>query len=201
MEMVNEGSEKGMIGNAADWLHEHGDFLFGFAMIRLRDEDAAEEVVQQTLFAAFKAIDQYSGKGAFRAWLTGILKRKIIDHLRAKGRAKTTGLDDGPDITEQLFDKKGKWRSDPRIFGDRPDAGIESEEFWQVFHGCVQKLPGKQGSAFFLREVDDESADRICELLSISTANLWVLLHRARLALARCLKVNWDMNLGEGQNA
>lgn len=202
--MADDNNSKS-VGNPSSWLDEHGDFLFNFAVIRLRDEDAAEEVVQQTLFSAFKAIEQYSGKGAFRAWLTGILKRKIIDFLRAKGRAFTTGLDEGPDITEQLFDEKGKWKNDPRIFGNNPGAGIESDEFWQIFNGCLEKLPGKQGSVFFLREVDDESTDRICEALEISSSNLWVLLHRARLGLARCLKVNWDSNLGNslggGQSA
>ena len=185
----------------AAWVEEHGDFLFHFALRRLQNEDAAEEVLQQTLFAAFKARDQYKGDGVFRAWLTGILKRKIIDYFRARGRAFTSQLEEGPDITEQLFDKKGKWKSDPRIFGNSPGASIESEEFWLVFNGCLEKLPGKQGSVFFLREVDEESTDNICEALSISASNLWVLLHRARIALARCLKVNWDANLGDGVNA
>lgn len=183
------------------WIDEHGDYLFSFAVARLRDEDAAEEVVQQTFFSAFKAIEQYSGKGVFRAWLTGILKRKIIDYLRAKGRAFTSGLEDGPDITDQLFERSGKWKNDPRIFGADPSGKIESEEFWDVFKGCINKLPGKQGSVFFLREVDEESSEEICDALSITASNLWVLLHRARLGLARCLKVNWDANLGTGDHA
>ncbi|MEE2639862.1 MAG: sigma-70 family RNA polymerase sigma factor [Planctomycetota bacterium] len=132
----------------AAWVEEHGDFLFHFALRRLQNEDAAEEVLQQTLFAAFKARDQYKGDGVFRVWLTGILKRKIIDYFRARGRAFTSQLEEGPDITEQLFDKKGKWKSDPRIFGNSPGASIESEEFWLVFNGWLEKLPGKQGSVF-----------------------------------------------------
>lgn len=188
-------------GDPEQWIAEHGDFLFGFAFTRLRDEEAAEEVVQQTLFSAFKAINQYSGKGAFRAWLTGILKRKIIDFLRSRSRETSTGLEDGPDITEQLFDEKGKWKNDPRIFGDSPSTGIESDEFWEVFNGCLKKLPGKQGSVFCLREIDDETTEDICEALKITSSNLWVLLHRARLGLARCLKINWDSNLGGRQHA
>ena len=189
------------VSDPAGWLDQHGDYLFSFAVARLRNEDAAEEVVQQTLFSAYKAIEQYSGQGAFRAWLTGILKRKIIDYYRTQSRNRTTPLEDGPDISEHLFDEKGKWKRDPRIFGNDPGAGIESEEFWSVFQGCLDKLPEKQGSVFFLREVDKESAERICDVLQITSANLWVLLHRARLGLARCLKVNWDSNLGGEQHA
>ncbi len=194
-------TEDKLVGDPADWLNEHGDYLFSFALARLRSEDAAEEVVQQTLFSAYKAIDQYQGKGAFRGWLTGILKRKIIDFFRARSRSRTTELEDGPDISEHLFDKNGKWKSDPRIFGDDPGSALESQEFWNVFQSCLENLPGKQGSVFFLREVDDETADRICQTLDITASNLWVLPHRARLALARCLKSKWDANLGGGQNA
>ena len=182
--------------DANAWIDEHSDYLFNYAFSRLRDEDAAEEVVQQTFFSAFKARHQYAGRGAFRAWLTGILKRKIIDFLRSRNRDSATGIEDGPDIAEQLFDGRGKWHNDPRIFGSDPGNQIESEEFWKVFQGCLSKLPGKQGSVFFLREIDEETSDNICQALSITSSNLWVLLHRARLGLARCLKVNWDENLG-----
>jgi RNA polymerase sigma-70 factor (ECF subfamily) len=31
----------------------------------------------------------------------------------------------------------------------------------------------------------------ICALLDISEGNLWVMLHRARMALRGCLEINW----------
>ena len=48
-------------------------------------------------------------------------------------------------------------------------------------------LPG----VFLLRTLDDCAPMDVCRQLDISANNLWVLLHRARLQLARCLQMNW----------
>jgi hypothetical protein len=42
-----------------------------------------------------------------------------------------------------------------------------------------------------LREMDELETDEICRMLTISPSNLWVMLHRARIALRECLEVNW----------
>ncbi len=60
----------------AQWVTRHGDFLYRYALSRLRDIESAEEVVQETFLAGLRSVDQYAGKGAERAWLLGILKRK-----------------------------------------------------------------------------------------------------------------------------
>lgn len=42
-----------------------------------------------------------------------------------------------------------------------------------------------------MREVDELETDTICETLNITPNNLWVILHRARLAMRKCLEENW----------
>ena len=59
---------------------------------------SAEEAVQETFVAGLKAAEQYSGKGEERAWLLGILKRKIIDLVRRRNRSpalQSSDLDEG----------------------------------------------------------------------------------------------------------
>ena len=173
------------------WVDEYGDFLYRFAMSRLRSPEAAEEVVQETFFAALKALDQYAGRGAERAWLLGILKRKVVDVIRQRSRSKTVA-DDGDDLSEQLFDQKGSWRSDPRVFGPRPAAALESAEFWDAFRNCLETVPQRQADAFALRELDGKPGEEVCKDLEITPSNLWVLLYRARMRLANCMKVRWQ---------
>ena len=72
--------------NPACWVDEYGDYLYRYAVSRLRGGDAAEEVVQETFVAALRHVDQYKAKGSERAWLLGILKRKIIDLIRDRNR-------------------------------------------------------------------------------------------------------------------
>ena len=178
----------------AAWLDSYGDYLFRYALSRLRNPEAAEEVVQETLVSGFQAAQQYAGKGDERAWLMGILKRKIIDYVRKRQRELTTlDPEGGPDITDRLFDERGKWRDDPRIFGRSPDASMQSEEFWQMLRGCLDELPEKQRNVFALREIDGVSSEEVRRELSITSSNFWVLLHRARLRLSDCVKTKWHM--------
>src|SRR5689334_13627294 len=66
----------------ADLVEKYGDFLYRFAMMRVRDEFIAEDLVQETLLAALKSMDKFSGKSSEKTWLTSILKNKIIDYFR-----------------------------------------------------------------------------------------------------------------------
>ena len=68
------------------WLEQHGDALFAYALGRTRNRATAEDLVQDTLLAAFASRDAFKGGSAERTWLIGILKHKVIDCLRRRGR-------------------------------------------------------------------------------------------------------------------
>src|SRR5277367_2847161 len=72
-----------------------------------------------------------------------------------------------------------------------PGASLDSEVFWQTFRDCSNKLPKNVGTVFTLREIDGIESREICAMLNVSESNLWVMLHRARMALRRCLETNW----------
>ena len=72
-----------------------------------------------------------------------------------------------------------------------PGASLDRQVFWKTFHDCSSKLPKNVATVFTLREVDSVESKVICALLNISENNLWVMLHRARMALRRCLETNW----------
>ena len=180
------------------WLDQHGDYLFKYASFRLRDDTAAEDAVQETFLAALKAYEKFEGRGSERTWLVGILKHKIIDHFRKTQREAPIGedFDAGPEHHE-LFERTGQWTGHwdadhaPTDWQATPAELIERIDFWKVFNDCLSPLPQRTASAFTLREVDGLKSEQICELLSISANNLWVMLHRARLHLRNCLEVNW----------
>lgn len=178
------------------WVEEHGDYLFHYALSRLRDPVRAEDFVQDALLAALRGADRYQGRSCERTWLAGILKNKLLDHFRKAGRETNfTDIEFYADEEERAFENKefpDHWNS-THAPGEWEQAGaaLDREEFWRVFHRCSSKLPDRVARVFLLREVDDLSSEEICETLNISPNNLWVMLHRARLALRRCLEVNW----------
>jgi RNA polymerase sigma-70 factor (ECF subfamily) len=180
------------------WLDDHGDYLFRYAVFRLRDDNAAEDAVQETFLAALKAYGNFEGRGSERTWLVGILKHKIVDHFRRAVREAPLGeeSEEGPDHRE-FFERpepwKGHWNNDyaPTDWHTTPAELIERNDFWKVFNDCLSPLPQRTASAFTLREVDGLKSEEICEILSIKVNNLWVILHRARLHLRNCLEINW----------
>ena len=80
----------------------------------------------------------------------------------------------------------------------RPDADevMHRDEFWQVMRDCLRKLPERIATVFMMREMDEIESREICATLAISESNLWVMLHRARMALRECLATNWFENPG-----
>ncbi|QDT05534.1 RNA polymerase sigma factor SigM [Rubripirellula lacrimiformis] len=181
--------------DTALWVDRYGDALYRYALSRLRDSESAEEVVQQTFLAGLEHRSQYSGTGSLQGWLMGILKRKVVDFVRQRDRY--TLSDDLGDIEENreplgtFFDRKGNWSQNVRETLLEPLDSVDKEEFWPIFQKCMGTLPKRQSSAFLLREMEGCESAKICKELGISSSNLWVLLHRARLRLANCIKFRW----------
>ncbi len=193
--MSNSENDERPILNPDEWVDKYGDYLFRYAFSRLRDQTAAEEVVQETFLAGVRYAAQYSGRGSEQGWLTGILKRKIVDYVRARSKHKLTGpYEDEMDLTTQLFDAKGNWKAGAIPWSPDPSRGVEMEELWDVVKGCLKNIPQTQADVFVLSVMEEMDAEQICQELGITPSNLWVRMHRARLGLAKCVGAKWNQN-------
>src|SRR5436853_5092997 len=76
----------GQLSDPERWVEEHGDYLFKYALSRLRDPLKAEDFVQETFLAALKGGKSFQGRSAEKSFLVGILKNKICDHFRRASR-------------------------------------------------------------------------------------------------------------------
>ena len=193
-------SEHAVQIDPASWVDEHGDYLFRYAVVRLRDESLAEDCVQEALLSALQAMASYGGKSTERTWLTGILKHKIIDYFRKHSREvpfdpSETDLSEFDPLFEREDEFVDHWHDSlsPRIWRRSPDEALQENEFFGVLQGCMSKLPERVASVFSLREMNGLDSDEICEILSLSSSNYWVMMHRARMALRRCIEINWFM--------
>lgn len=177
------------------WVDQYGNYLFHFALGRLRNSTDAENAVQETFLAALKARENFAGKSSERTWLIGILKHKIIDLMRKNYREKpVTDIRKEEEIIDQFFDRVNHLNKQPVLWQFDPRKLLEKREFWKVFHKCLGKLPQITQDSFTLREIDKIDSKEVCEILNITTSNLWIRLYRARLQLRQCLEVNWFEN-------
>ncbi|MDX8383594.1 MAG: sigma-70 family RNA polymerase sigma factor, partial [Ghiorsea sp.] len=104
--------------NPQNWLDDHGDILYRFAMQRAQDSEVAADLVQETLLSAWKGKDSFSGKSTVRTWLIGILKHKWIDHLRKEIRRREHAERADGDPTAWFDANNGAWKKPPEQWHD-----------------------------------------------------------------------------------
>jgi RNA polymerase sigma-70 factor (TIGR02943 family) len=183
--------------NPERWVEEHCDVLFRYARARVRDPDTASDLVQETMLAAWKSAPRFDGRASERTWIMRIMRNKIADHYRK--RRPEFAVDDLSELErleEMQFNQsglhKGAWAAgaSPGRWSDAAQC-MEHSEFWEVVHQCADRLPPKAANVFLMREVDGQTNAEISSSLDISPNHLGVLLHRARLAMRRCLELHW----------
>lgn len=167
-------------------------YLLRFARLQLRNDVWAEDVVADTLLAAFEKPESFGGKSSLKTWLVGILKFKIIDCIRANSReiSSSVNSDEDAEIEDLLFLPDGHHRSSPQEWPN-PEQTLNSKQFLEVMDMCIDEMPPTMGRVFLMREWMEFSTDEICGELKVTSSNVWVLLHRARLRLRECLQVKW----------
>jgi len=186
--------DKKHILNPDKWVQLHADYLFNYTISRINDRDISKDLVQDTFFAGLNAMGNFQGKASERTWLISILKRKIIDYYRkinsAKGKAevKMNFYSDG--------EREGEWIEErvPSSWGSEIEKQIENEELSDVLEKCIDALPEKYSIVFRLKTIEQFDTEEICKELEITSSNLWVIIHRARTQLRKCMEKNWFLN-------
>ncbi len=174
------------------WVDRYGDYLYSFALYKIQDESIAQELVQETMMAALGSKDNFKGQSTEKTWLTGILKHKITDHIRKKYRE--LNLEDNildNEAMDDNFDCNGRWKTGPVEWAANPENLLEQKSFLDVVKKCLKDLPKRQSKVLTLRQLKGETTQKICNLLDISEANCWVILHRARMMMRTCIETNW----------
>ncbi len=173
------------------WIDLYADYLFNYTTSRIDDIEQAKDIVQETFLAALKAMKNYRGEASERTWLVSILKRKIIDQYRKMNSKKGKA-----EIRVSFYEeggKKGKWLEEcvPQSWGNEAEIEFETQELGVALNKCLEALPDKYKAVFKMKTIDNIETEEICNELNITASNLWVIIHRARLQLRKCMEESW----------
>lgn len=176
----------------ATWVDAYGDYLYKYALLRLKDPQAAQDVIQETFLAGVKGLDRFDGRVDIKFWLRGILRNKIVDHIRKAVRERPIeNIEEYQPPDSVLYAYSGITQMRPKKWQFDPEEVFKRKEFMEIFHECLGKLRGPLQQAFTLKELEGITTKEICEVMDITPNNLWVMLHRARNQLKDCLEKNW----------
>jgi len=127
--------------------------LLRFARLQLRDPVLAEDVVQDTLSAAFAARNNFRGEASTRTWVASILKNKIIDQIRQRTRHASLDLapgDEGDVMVNGLFDQRGALAQGVSSQGlGKPGAGTDRRAILGNLRALPHCTAGEHRQGFF----------------------------------------------------
>lgn len=151
------------------------DRVFRLAVGMVQDEQAAEDIVQETFIKAIRKSDVFRGDSQLSTWLFRIAYNTAVDYLR-KHHGKYAFMDisendDSAPLPTQLV----QWET--------PENEIERTEVHAVIRQAVTELPPTQRAVFYLRDIEGCSVRQTAEILDVSESVVKVRLHRARLYL------------------
>jgi RNA polymerase sigma-70 factor (ECF subfamily) len=155
----------------------HADGLYRLALRLLHSETEAEDVLQETLLSAFRAIQSFDGRSSLKTWLYRIAYNAALMRLR-RHEPFTVSVDEpgpadeGKLVPQELFD----WCC-------LPERDFESAEARAELEQAIRELPEKLRAVFILRELEGLSTAETAQTLGIAGPVVKTRLHRARLWL------------------
>jgi len=178
-----------------EWVHSFGNEMYTWAYHKTNDQIVAEDLVQETFLAAFKAFDTFKGKSNPKTWVFSILNNKIMDHFRKSAKqifTKDLQENEGYLKTESMFDRYNNWEPSG-LESAWEDEGhlLDDPEFIRVMDICMDDLPSAWKTAVQWKYRLEKEAKEICQELEITPSNYWQILHRAKLLLKECLELKW----------
>ena len=147
--------------------------LFRFAVLRLRDQDAAEDLVQNSLISAVRSLHSWRGEATLFTWICTICRREIAAwHKRTSRRVIVSIADDDPSLRAAL-DSIG-------AAADAPDAGLARADTGRIVQLALDHLPPRYSRALEWKYLEELSVEEIAGRLQCTPKAAESLLTRAR---------------------
>ncbi|WP_430905896.1 RNA polymerase sigma factor [Maribacter sp. 2-571] len=151
---------------------QYCDGMFIVAMRFLKNENDAEDVLQEAFIKAFSKIDQYKGEVSFGAWLKRIVVNGSIDFLKSK-KEQTVPM-------EEHF----------AVVGDEDDWSVSDSVTAEMARKAIARLPDTYRFVTQLFLVEGYDHSEISEILGISGSACRTRLLRGKEQLRLLLKTH-----------
>lgn len=164
---------------------------YNLALRFTRNQEDAEEVLQDVFSTVYRKIDGFKGKSAFSSWLYRIIVNAAFMKLRKRKQHQTVSLEDlSPTVAQQYMDYD-------HSYGFRSDSLSINREVRTALEKAITTLPEQYRAVFILRDVDGLSNQEVSEILDLSIPAVKSRLHRSRLMLRKKLQNYWDEYQGK----
>jgi RNA polymerase sigma-70 factor (ECF subfamily) len=158
-------------------MRRHNERVYRLARSIVRNDEEAEDVMQQAYVNAYSHLGQFSGKARFSTWLLRIASNEALARVRRSGRYEPFEDDRSP--VEDVSNMPA-----PR----NPEQQASSGELRALLTSAIDDLPDGNREVFVLREVEGLSTADTAAVLDVSEDVVKTRLSRARAALRRAVE-------------
>lgn len=156
--------------------------VFNLALRLTRNQEDAEEVIQDVFVTVHRKVSGFEGKSKFSSWLYRITVNASFMKLRKRKQNKAT-----VSINDMLPTLENQANVQKNAFGASSDSRALNNEIRIVLESAIKKLPEEYRAVFVLRDIDGLSNKEVGELLKLSIPAVKSRLHRSRLMLRKKL--------------
>lgn len=153
----------------------------------IRDPAEVEDVAQETLIKAFRALPSFRGDSAFYTWLYRIGINTANNHLVSMGRRVPTHADRDAEEAEG-FEDAGHLRD-----LNTPESLLLSKQIGNTVNAAIEELPEELRTAIVLRELEGHSYEEIAAIMNCPIGTVRSRIFRAREAVAERLRPLLDV--------
>lgn len=169
---------RGCHKSAQQLYQKHHRALYAFIRLRVGNDEAAEELVNDTFMVAFRKPHRFDGSCEYRTWLIGIAKRLCSNWLRRRGSGMQ-GITDTVDIA-QLTDLPAEAMT--------AIEQLEVAERKEAIQICIDKLPERQREAIYWAWHQELKLAEVANNMVCSEGTIKTQLHHARNKIMNCLR-------------
>jgi RNA polymerase sigma-70 factor (ECF subfamily) len=174
-------------------MRRHNRGLFRVARAILKNNEDAEDVLQEAYLAAYRHIGDYRVEAKLSTWLTRIVINQALARVRSRHRARIV-------VPFSDLGAKERIRSEREGFDEprsSPEQSATRADIRRLLEQKIDELPVAFRTVFVLREVEDLSVDETAACLSIPEATVRSRMFRARGRLRESLARELDMGTGD----
>ncbi len=151
---------------------------FSVSLRMLGDEDAAMDVVQETMITVWKKIGRINSAESFKTWVYRIVINKCYDELRKRKRNPEFSADDSV------------WKNIGEKLAENPGTEADNREIAKIINVLTQYLSPKQKAVFIMSDLEELTGEEISRITGMSRMNIKANLHYARKKIGEMIKVH-----------
>jgi RNA polymerase sigma-70 factor, ECF subfamily len=157
-------------------MRRYNERVYRAARAIVRDEQEAEDVMQQAYVNAFAHLRQFNGAAQFSTWLTRIAINEALARVRRQSRYEA--------FDDELPNVEPFMSTNP---SENPERQAFTSELRELLEWAIDTLPDGMREVFMLRDVEGLSTEEVAECLGVTADVVKTRLSRGRAALRRAI--------------